>query len=365
MICRNWPTVHSSSASRRRAFTLIELLVVIAIIALLVSILLPSLQRARVLAMESLCCGNLHGLYAAGAMYASQSNGYMCNPMSHFADKPGGLMYYIPATTPPTMYEPTTPGPFWNFGRPPYNEYPLVQWWDPSPIDSLVVKECVPIDVDSSMVQWGVGSPQWHVTEVAIGVCPLARNSFPTLDASSITYYSQSTGMVRFTYFWSALLTSDPMSMSSTGKWHYRDNGYGPYRPEEMDDASNTIWMGDADNCTDAGTYAGFVPKKKVGPDPNHGGSANNALAVDFSPIAHYGIGDDFFTPPPCFGASVTAADNTLSRQGIFDYYHPSPAAAQWDGHVTQYDPPEAQDYSILKHCTKDGTYDLRTANTW
>lgn len=58
-------------------FTLIELLVVIAIIALLVSILLPSLNTARDLAKRSVCMSNQHQLYVATALYKEDYNNKM------------------------------------------------------------------------------------------------------------------------------------------------------------------------------------------------------------------------------------------------------------------------------------------------
>ena len=58
---------------KRKAFTLIELLVVIAIIALLVSILLPSLNTARELAKRAMCQTNLNGLGKSLMLYESSN----------------------------------------------------------------------------------------------------------------------------------------------------------------------------------------------------------------------------------------------------------------------------------------------------
>jgi len=57
-----------------RGFTLIELLVVVAIIALLISILLPSLARAKKNAKKSVCASNLHQIGLAMPAYLQDNN---------------------------------------------------------------------------------------------------------------------------------------------------------------------------------------------------------------------------------------------------------------------------------------------------
>lgn len=65
---------------RRYDFTLIELLIVIAIIAILASILLPALQKAREKSYEIACSNNMKQIGMAALMYANDNNAYLTAP---------------------------------------------------------------------------------------------------------------------------------------------------------------------------------------------------------------------------------------------------------------------------------------------
>ena len=69
-----------------KAFTLVELLVVIGIIALLISVLLPALNKARQAAYTTQCLSNVRQLATASIIFANERRGYMQTVSS---DAPG------------------------------------------------------------------------------------------------------------------------------------------------------------------------------------------------------------------------------------------------------------------------------------
>src|SRR5688572_25700057 len=85
------------------AFTLVELLVVIGIIAVLISILLPTLSKARAAGQRTQCLSNLRQLHLAVVMYANTYkdavplgcwNGYyQQNYMVWFKSKPSPITF--------------------------------------------------------------------------------------------------------------------------------------------------------------------------------------------------------------------------------------------------------------------------------
>jgi prepilin-type N-terminal cleavage/methylation domain-containing protein/prepilin-type processing-associated H-X9-DG protein len=76
----------------RNAFTLIEVLVVVAIIALLISILLPSLSRARQVARITVCKTNLDTMYKGHAFYGADNTQHFPDPDWWLWDGIGGEM---------------------------------------------------------------------------------------------------------------------------------------------------------------------------------------------------------------------------------------------------------------------------------
>jgi len=73
---RSPPAAKGPDRNDRSAFTIVELLVIVAIISVLVSILVPSLGKAKVLAVRALCATKLNTIRTASDQYAAEWRGF-------------------------------------------------------------------------------------------------------------------------------------------------------------------------------------------------------------------------------------------------------------------------------------------------
>lgn len=101
-------------SNRNKGFTLVELLVVIAVIALLLSILLPSLRRAKNISRRVVCISNIRQMCVAVRTYLINNNDFF---------PPASLDVYGPNATPGIQYA-------WDFIRT-YNR--VSEMWEYKP----------------------------------------------------------------------------------------------------------------------------------------------------------------------------------------------------------------------------------------
>jgi len=129
-------------AREKRAFTLIELLVVVSIIALLVSILLPALGKARAQSKTVVCRTNLHQLGIYVNLYAAEYDGWLMpakNQMPTWVTYLGKYMELGPGGVAPEGYDledvlfcPAKPKNQQNFsGGYAYNYWCGGEWYQP------------------------------------------------------------------------------------------------------------------------------------------------------------------------------------------------------------------------------------------
>jgi len=98
------------TSPRRHAFTLIELLVVIGIIALLMSMLLPAVHRAKQAGMQVKCAAQMRDVGMALLIYSNDNRGWLY-PVGEYVPPTGGKPGYYKTLGTETEWYPLFPDP--------------------------------------------------------------------------------------------------------------------------------------------------------------------------------------------------------------------------------------------------------------
>jgi len=154
-------------------FTLIELLVTIATIAILITLLVPSLRKAREAGRRSVCLGNLRGVACASNIYATEDPQNQCVPLHELLYDPN------PALGDPGGYDwggKSGRGEQLDIGDPPSSIWGTALGFGPStrPLNAILYKGGLTDYIDSP----GPGGINWiNDTEIDLPIyrCPSDR----------------------------------------------------------------------------------------------------------------------------------------------------------------------------------------------